>query len=128
MVPIQQKIKDFERKLLEAVKEALEVVFCLPNSFMTKGKMQETLQKAIECSWESFVEANRKILVDEENPEKKYLQINYGCKYDPFVMTLHKGQLERRMGVLNKYSCKFFVLTECKPCSTNNDTDIDYSI
>jgi putative cell wall-binding protein len=117
MLPVQENIKEFEQKLLKAVEEALQVAFNLPNSFVTKEKvaqMQEALSKVIDSNWGSFVAANKTTFVDQENPEKNYLQLNYAHKNDPLILTLHKGQIERRTGVLSKYSPKFFVLTECK--------------
>lgn len=118
MVPIQQTIKEFESKLLTSVQESLNICFQLPNTFITEDKLtqiRQSLTKAVDTNWESFTTANKSIFVDEEKPEKNYLEIGYACKNDPLVMTLHKGQLERRTGVLStKYSMKFFVLTECK--------------
>lgn len=115
MVPIQKDLREFEARLLVAVEEALKICFQLPNLPQEKvNLLKNALNKIIQQNWDSFVENNKKVVVNEEHPEKNYLKINYVCKNDPLVMTLFKGQLERKVGVLNKYSAKFFVLTEGK--------------
>jgi hypothetical protein len=113
MVPIQKSLRGFESRLLESVENALQICFKLPNLPEEKMQLlQNALNKIIQQNWHSFVENNKKLVVNERNPEKNYLNINYVCKNDPLVMTLFKGQLDRKVGVLNKYTTKLFVLTE----------------
>lgn len=115
MIPIQQTMLDFENRLLKAVENALKVCFDKPGVLNQAqlGTIQSSLNHVITSNWDSFIAMNKKDIVNENNPLKHYLNINYPCKNDPLVMTIHKGQLERRFGVLNKYSARFFVLTEC---------------
>lgn len=115
MIPIQQTIQDFETRLLKSVESALRVCFSRPGSLNQEqlGSIQSSLNQVITSNWGEFVAMNKKDLVNESQPLKHYLHINYKCKNDPLVMTVHKGQLERRSGVLNKYSAKFITLTAC---------------
>lgn len=120
MVPIQQTMLDFETRLLTAVQDAIKLCFERPGSLSEQklDNLQTSLNAAVSDNWSTFVANNKKDIVNEKNPSKHYLKINYPFKNDPLVMTLHKGELERRSGVLNKYTQRFFVLTECKqPCS-----------
>lgn len=115
MIPIQQTMQEFETRLLKAVESTLTVCFNKPgvldpNQMYT---LQSSLNQAITNNWDTFVTMNKKDIVNEDTPLKHYLNINYPCKNDALVMTAHKGQLERRFGVLNVYAAKFFVITEC---------------
>ncbi|GAA5801869.1 hypothetical protein HPULCUR_007325 [Helicostylum pulchrum] len=110
MVPIQKTILTFENQLLVSVQNAIKTCFNKPG-VCTEQSIQ-ILNHTANNSWDTFVSLNQKDLVDEANPLKQYLNINYPCKNDPLVMTVHKGQLERKIGVLSKYSERFFVLTQ----------------
>lgn len=116
LVPIQQSIRDFEDRLFKAVEEALRVCLEKPVTLSDAqlSKIQSSLNQVITNNWATFAAMNKKDIINEENPLKHYLKINYNCKNDPLVMTVHKGQLERRTGVLNsKYTQRFFVVTKC---------------
>ncbi|KAL7310243.1 hypothetical protein PS15m_009765 [Mucor circinelloides] len=114
MVPIQQTMLDFETRLLTAVQDAIKLCFERPGSLSEQklDNLQTSLNAAVSDNWSTFVANNKKDIVNEKNPSKHYLKINYPFKNDSLVMTLHKGELERRSGVLNKYTQRFFVLTE----------------
>lgn len=112
MVPIQKTILNFENQLLESVQNAIKACFNKPG--VSTEQSIKILNHSVENNWDTFVSLNQKDIVDEANPLKQYLNINYPYKNDPLVMTIHKGQLERKIGVLNKYSRRFFVLTQCK--------------
>jgi hypothetical protein len=116
MVPIQKTMQDFEVRLLKSVEEALKVCFSKADLLndVQLTTIQSSLNQAISNNWTTFAAMNKKDIVDENNPLKHYLNINYTCKNDPLVMTVHKGQLERRSGVLNKYTQRFCVITKCK--------------
>lgn len=117
MVPIQQTMLDFETRLLRTVQETIKVCFERPSNSLTEERLeslQASLNAAVSDNWDTFASNNKKDIVNEKNPKKHYLKINYPFKNDPLVMTLHKGELERKSGVLNKYTQRFFVLTECK--------------
>lgn len=116
MLPIQRAMYDFETRIMKFVEQALTVCFERPD-LLQEGKLenlQTSLNEAVTDNWETFVMKHRKTFVLENSPQKQYLKINYACKNDPLVLTLHKGELERRSGVLNKHTQRFFVLTECK--------------
>lgn len=115
MIPIQQEMQEFETRLLKAVENALKVCFNKPGVLNDDqlGFIQSYLNQVTTNNWDEFVAMNKKDIVNENQPLKHYLHINYACKNDPLVMTIRKGQLERRSGVLNKYSTRFFVLTAC---------------
>ncbi|OBZ81447.1 Phosphatidylinositol 4,5-bisphosphate-binding protein SLM2 [Choanephora cucurbitarum] len=115
MIPIQQAISDFEQRLLKSVEQAIKLCFEKYSALLTQDKLtslQSALDHAVTDNWTSFVQKNKQQLVDEQNPTKHYLHINYACKQDPFVLTLFKGEIERRSSVLGKYTPWFFVLTE----------------
>ncbi|KAL9553413.1 hypothetical protein MBANPS3_003298 [Mucor bainieri] len=114
MVPIQQAMLDFETRLLRAVEDTIKLCFERPGSLSEESlsSLETSLNAAVSDNWSTFVASNKKDLVNERSPNKHYLKINYPLKNDPLVMTLHKGELERRSGVLNKYTQRFFVLTE----------------
>lgn len=115
-MPIQQSIRDFEDRLFKAVEDTLKVCLEKPVTLSDDqlSKIQSSLNQVITNNWDTFAAMNKKDIVNEENPLKHYLKINYNCKNDPLVMTVHKGQLERRTGVLNsKYTQRFFVVTKC---------------
>lgn len=117
MVPIQKTMQDFEVRLLKSVEEGLKVCFDQPGALTDAqlSTIQSSLNQAISNNWTTFAAMNKKDIVDENNPLKHYLNINYTCKNDPLVMTVHKGQLERKSGVLNnKYTQRFCVITKCK--------------
>ncbi|KAG2211659.1 hypothetical protein INT47_008756 [Mucor saturninus] len=113
MMPIQQAMQDFESRLLKSVESTLQVCFSKPGALNQDqiSSVQYSLNQVITNNWGEFVAMNKKDLVNEQQPLKHHLHINYKCKNDPLVMTVYKGQLERRSGVLNKYSAKFVILT-----------------
>lgn len=115
MIPIQQAMQDFESRLLKSVESTLQVCFSKPGALNQDqiNSIQYSLNQVITNNWGEFVAMNKKDLVNEQQPHKHHLHINYKCKNDPLVMTVYKGQLERRSGVLNKYSAKFVILTTC---------------
>lgn len=119
MVPIQQTMLDFETRLLHAVEETIKTCFERPGSLSEErlNGLETSLNATVSDNWNTFVSNNKKDVVNEKNPNKHYLKINYPFKNDPLVTTLHKGELERKSGVLNKYTQRFFVLTECKRSS-----------
>ncbi|KAI8638948.1 hypothetical protein BD408DRAFT_280501 [Parasitella parasitica] len=116
MVPIQQTMCDFETRLLRAVEETVKICFARPGGkSLTEERLnslETSLNAAVTDNWDAFVQSNKKDIVSESKPNKHYLKINYPCKNDPLVTTLHKGVLERKSGVLNRYTQRFFVLTE----------------
>jgi hypothetical protein len=65
--------------------------------------------------WSQFVETRKKDLVDEKNPTKDYLKINYPNKFHPLVMTLLKGKMERKFGGVRKqFTERNYVLSQGK--------------
>jgi hypothetical protein len=116
MIPIQRAMHDFETRVMKSVEQAFTVCFERPDLIQEDklANLQASLNEAVSNNWDTFVANHSKSLVMESSPRKHYLKINYTCKNDPLVMTLHKGELERRSGVLNKHTQRFFVLTECK--------------
>ncbi|RCH95614.1 hypothetical protein CU098_000477, partial [Rhizopus stolonifer] len=115
MIPVQQTISCFEKRLLKCVEQAIQICFEKYGALLSEDKvasLQASLNLAVQESWDSFAAKNKKQLVDEQHPHKHYLHINYSCKNDPLVLTLYKGEMERRSGILNKYTLWFFVLTE----------------
>jgi NAD(P)H-hydrate repair Nnr-like enzyme with NAD(P)H-hydrate dehydratase domain len=116
MVPVQRAMHDFETRVMKAVEQAFTVGFERPDLIQEDklASLQASLNNAVTDNWDTFVANHSKSLVMDTFLLKHYLNINYACKNDPLVMTLHKGELERRSGVLNKYTQRFFVLTECK--------------
>jgi hypothetical protein len=116
MIPIQQSTAEFESRVLKAMQDALKVCFEKPGVLNEDQleNIQLSLNQAITNNWDAFSASNKNDIVNEKFPYKHYLNINYTCKNDPLVMTLHKGQLERRSGVLSKYTQRFYILTECK--------------
>ncbi|KAI8889427.1 hypothetical protein K501DRAFT_282321 [Backusella circina FSU 941] len=115
MVPIQQQLADFEKRLLTAVKQALHNCLEKPGSLPSEqiNDIRDCLDKLDEKSeWESFIETNQKQIVNEQSPTRDYLHINYNNKSNPLVLTLYKGELERRTGVLGKHLTKYYILTQ----------------
>ncbi|KAI8339319.1 hypothetical protein BD560DRAFT_412675 [Blakeslea trispora] len=115
MIPIQQAMSDFEQRLLKSVEQSIKLCFEKYSALLSQDKLvslHSTLDQAITENWTCFVEKNKRQLVDEQRPYKHYLSINYACKQDPLVLTLFKGEIERRSSVLGKYTPWFFVLTE----------------
>ena len=116
MVPIQQSMQDFESRLLKSVEAALTACFNKPGALSDAqlNAIQSSLNQAVTNNWSAFAASNKGDIVNEKNPQKNYLNINYSCKNDALVMTVHKGQFERRSGVLGRFAPKFFVITKCK--------------
>ncbi|KAI8140044.1 hypothetical protein BJV82DRAFT_624908 [Fennellomyces sp. T-0311] len=120
MVPIQKGTAAFEARVMEQLKPAIE--FCYqklaPNLWNGSEENDTPFKLVMEeimptDEWKSFYESKKKDLVNEENPEKDYLKINYPNKLNPKVMTVAKGVLERRHGVLKQYTERYFVLSQC---------------
>ncbi|KAI9276819.1 hypothetical protein BDA99DRAFT_494220 [Phascolomyces articulosus] len=120
MVPIQKGTAAYEERVLEQLKPAIE--FCykkLAPGLWEGSEENDTPFKLVmeqlvpSMEWNSFFDIKKKDLVNEENPLKDYLKINYPNKLNPKVMTVSKGVLERRTGVLKQYTERFYVLSQC---------------
>lgn len=117
MVPIQQHLAEFEKRLLATVKQALQSCLEKPGALPSEqiDAIRECLGQLDDTSeWKSFIEANPKHIVNEQSPTRDYLHLNYNNKSNPLVLTLYKGELERRTGVLGKHVTKYYTLTQCK--------------
>ncbi|KAF7727192.1 hypothetical protein EC973_007890 [Apophysomyces ossiformis] len=121
MVPIQQETAAFEQRLLDTVKPAIQ--FCYerlaPGAWDGSADAETAPFKLLmdqivpDHEWAQFVEHQKKELVNEKNPIKDYLKINYPNKMNPYVMTLYKGPLERQIGGVRKqFSQRIFALTQ----------------
>ncbi|KAG0164301.1 hypothetical protein DFQ28_010540 [Apophysomyces sp. BC1034] len=120
MVPIQREMAAFEERLLETVKPAVQ--FCYerlaPGAWDGSADAETAPFKLLldqivpKHEWSQFVEHQQKELVNEQNPTKDYLKINYPNKMNPYVMTLHKGILERPLGVRKQFAQRTFALSQ----------------
>ncbi|KAI9497337.1 hypothetical protein BDB00DRAFT_868381 [Zychaea mexicana] len=120
MMPIQKGTAAYEARALEQLKPAIE--FCYkklaPGLWEGSEENDTPFRLVMEhiapsTEWKSFYESKKKDLVNEENPLKDYLKINYPNKLNPKVMTVAKGIMERRTGVLKQYTERYFVLSQC---------------
>ena len=120
MVPIQRGTAAYEARVLEQLKPAIEFCYKKLSPGLWKGtEDNDTPFKLVmeqlipSTEWSNFYDTKKKDLVDEENPLKDYLKINYPNKSNPKVMTVAKGVLERRTGVLKQYAERYYVLSQC---------------
>jgi hypothetical protein len=120
MLPVQKEAKQLEQDVVIAVKPAIEYCYktLAPNAWdgsndATVEPFQLLLEKiAPDSDWEKFAELNKNELVDQDNPTRDYLKINYPNKFHPLVMTVIKGKLERKIGVRKQFVSREFVLTQ----------------
>ncbi|KAI8080708.1 uncharacterized protein B0P05DRAFT_636930 [Gilbertella persicaria] len=120
MIPIQQDVKAFETRLINTVKPAIRYCYqkLAPGAWDGSADKDTTpfrhlLEKIVpDHEWEQFVKAHKKELVDEKQPSKNYLRINYPNKLHPSVMTLWKGKMERKFGVRKQFTERTFVLSQ----------------
>ncbi|KAG0747952.1 hypothetical protein G6F57_007181 [Rhizopus arrhizus] len=117
MVPIQKDIKEFEARIIEIAKPTIK--FCckrlLPGAYGddTKEPLSTVInQIAPDYEWDLFFESHKKELVNEKYPVKDYTKINYPNKFNPLVMTLLKGKMERKSGVRKQFIERFYVLSQ----------------
>ncbi|KAG2226531.1 hypothetical protein INT45_014275 [Circinella minor] len=120
MVPIQKGTAAYEARVLEQLKPAIEFCYKKLSPGLWKGTeendtpFQLVMEQLVPSSeWNNFYDIKKKDLVNEENPLKDYLKINYPNKSNPKVMTVAKGILERRTGVLKQYAERYYVLSQC---------------
>lgn len=122
MVPIQKGTAAFEARVLEHIKPAIAYCYrrLAPGLWNGTADTETAAFKLVmdqlmpDHEWQRFYESKKKDLVDEQNPKKDYLKINYPNKMSPHVMTLAKGVLERRIGVRRQYTERYYVLSQCK--------------
>ncbi|KAI8377443.1 uncharacterized protein BYT42DRAFT_344653 [Radiomyces spectabilis] len=121
MVDVQKDTADFEQRLIEAVKPIVQ--FCYeylaPGAWHHASDPETASMKLVmdqiipNHEWHAFAEKNVKELVPEHHPTKDYLKINYPHKLHPYVLTLQKGKMQRRTGVLKQYIDRYYVLSQC---------------
>ncbi|CAO3682760.1 hypothetical protein G6F70_003005 [Rhizopus microsporus] len=105
MIPIQNETKEFEQRLFQLVKPAID--------YCCKALEKEPIMMIPpEQEWSQFCKMHQKELVDEQRPIKNYLKINYPNKLHPFVMTLIKGPMKRRVGVRKQFIERYYVLSQ----------------
>lgn len=105
MIPIQNETKEFEQRLFQLVKPAID--------YCCKALAKEPIMMTPpEQEWSQFCKMHQKELVDEQRPIKNYLKINYPNKLHPFVMTLIKGPMKRRVGVRKQFIERYYVLSQ----------------
>ena len=122
MVPIQKGTAAFEARCLEQLKPAIAYCyqFMAPQMWDNTEDQETASFKLVmdqlmpDHEWKRFYESKKKDLVHEENPKKDYLKINYPNKVNPFVMTVAKGVLERRIGVLKQFTDRYYILSHCE--------------
>lgn len=120
MVPIQNDAKEFETRLINLVKPAIQYCYKVlaPGAWDGTGDKDaapfEFMLDQIkpDYEWHQFEELHKKDLVDEQYPKKDYLKINYPNKFHPLVLTLLKGTLERKFGVRKQFTERNFVLSQ----------------
>lgn len=120
MLPIQKDAQDFETRLIEFVKPTIKYCYerLAPGALDgTDDKDTAPFQLLLDqimpkYEWSQFVELRSKDLVNEKNPTKDYLKINYPNKFHPLVMTLLKGKLERKFGVRKQFTERNYVLSQ----------------
>lgn len=126
MIPIQKDLQSFEARLIDTVKPTVEYCYKQlapgawdgsddPDSAPFQLLMEQVMP---DFEWKQFLENNKRDLVNEKNPTKDYLKINYPNKFHPLVMTLLKGKLERKFGVRKQFTERNYVLSQGICCST----------
>ncbi|KAI9499293.1 hypothetical protein BDB00DRAFT_935035 [Zychaea mexicana] len=119
IIDIQHQSALFEKRIIHALKKAAQ--FCYDhygNIAVSRetARIQRMIEKMdTEREWQQFLSSEaRDLVVDEVTPSRNYLFINYSNKFHPAVMTLAKGNLERRTGGIRKqYTKRYYVLTQC---------------
>ena len=122
MVNIQKEAQAFEKRLIETIKPTIQYCYqrLAPGSLDgTDDKETAPFQLLLDqvmpsYEWSQFAELRKKDLVNESNPTKDYLKINYPNKFHPLVMTLLKGKLQRKVGVRKQFTERNYVLSQGK--------------
>lgn len=120
MIPIQNDAKEFETRLINLVKPAIQYCY----KVLAPGAWDGTADKDAapfellmdqikpDHEWQQFAELHKKNLVNEKYPKKDYLKINYPNKFHPLVLTLLKGKMERKFGVRKQFTERNYILSQ----------------
>ncbi|GAA5803982.1 hypothetical protein HPULCUR_009467 [Helicostylum pulchrum] len=119
MIPIQKEAQSFEKRLLELVKPTIQHCYetLAPNAWdgsddKDAAPFQLLMDQVMPTyEWSQFVELQKKDFVNENNPTKDYLKINYPNKFHPMVMTLLKGKMQRKYGVRKQFTDRSYILS-----------------
>lgn len=122
IIPIQKDTEDFEQQVISQVKSTIRYCYEILAPGAWDGSEDkdaapfELLMDQIlpQKNWQHFVEENKTNFVNENNPTKDYLKINYPNKFHPLVMTLLKGKMERKVGVRKQFIERNYVLSQGK--------------
>lgn len=119
LIPIQKDAHEFEKRVIIAVKPAIEYCYQKigPHVCDTDATNSTPFQLLMDQisplgDWEQFVKLNKSDLVDEKNPKKDHLKINYPNKFHSTVNTLFKGKLHRKLGTRKQFLERHYVLTQ----------------
>ncbi|KAK4513324.1 60S ribosomal protein L8 [Mucor velutinosus] len=120
MIPIQKETADLEQQVIQQIKPTIRYCYeVLSPSAWDGSEDKETApfelmmdQIMPQQSWDQFVQENKSNFVNEKNPTKDYLKINYPNKFHPLVMTLLKGKMERKFGVRKQFIERNYVLSQ----------------
>lgn len=122
MIPIQKEAQSFEKRLLEIVKPTIQHCYetLAPGAWdgsddKDAAPFQLLMDQVMPTyEWSQFVELQKKDFVNENNPTKDYLKINYPNKFHPMVMTLLKGKMQRKYGVRKQFTERSYILSRGK--------------
>ncbi|SAM09270.1 hypothetical protein [Absidia glauca] len=120
MVPIQKETADFEARLLNTLKPAIQ--YCC--EFLAPGvwdgsadeetaPFQLLMARIVpDHEWHHFYAREEKELVDTSSITKDYLNIHYPNKLHDKVVTLKKGTMQRYLGGRAMFSDRLYVLSQ----------------
>ncbi|KAG2230676.1 hypothetical protein INT48_008017 [Thamnidium elegans] len=112
--------QSFEKRLLELVKPTIQHCYetLAPGAWdgsddKDAAPFQLLMDQVMPTyEWSQFVELQKKDFVNENNPTKDYLKINYPNKFHPMVMTLLKGKMQRKYGVRKQFTERSYILSQ----------------
>ncbi|KAI8393771.1 uncharacterized protein BYT42DRAFT_640900 [Radiomyces spectabilis] len=111
MVPVQQTTAALEQEILKALQSALQWGYQRQPD--QAKSMAALIDKVVPMAqWNQIATRAYYDIVPEKQPTKDYRRINYNNKHHPLVLTLHKGKLGRRTGLLKQYTDHYYVLTQ----------------
>ena len=120
MIDIQHQSALFEKRVIHTLKKTMQFCYDHYGNIATSretARMQRMIEKMdTEREWQQFLNSEAKdLVVNPLNTSRDYFRIRYNNKFNPAVMTLAKGSLERRTGSVRKqYTERYYVLTQCK--------------
>lgn len=120
MLAVQDNFSQFESHVVQMFQQGMgsfmqTIGGQLDQQKSLYGAMTEKIQAVDPLfEWRGFVERNQGVLIDPHAPPRNLESVNFANKNHPSTHPITAGSLERKSGVLSKWSSGFYVLTPAK--------------